>query len=438
MDAGGSTAPPGRREELAARLGCSACRMRGKEVSMADNRGVAYMGPGHVEVQNIDFPTFELQDGPGVNPGNVGRPLPHAAILKVVSTNICGSDQHMVRGRTTAPAGLILGHEITGEVIEVGPGVEYIKEGDLVSVPFNIACGRCRNCKEGNTGVCENVNPDRPGSAYGYVDMGGWVGGQAEYVLVPYADWNLLKFPDKDQAMEKILDLTMLSDIFPTGYHGCYTAGVTSGSTVYIAGGGPVGLAAAHSAQLLGAAVVIVGDLIPERLEQARSFGCEAIDVSKGEPKDQIEQILGVPEVDAAVDAVGFEARGHGADADHEAPATVLNSLMGLTRAAGKLGIPGLYVTGDPGGVDEAAKVGSLSLRIGLGWAKSHGFTTGQCPVMRYHHELMQMILNDRAQIARAVNATIITLDEAPNGYKDFDQGAAKKFVFNPNGLIKA
>ncbi|MGH2988375.1 MAG: zinc-binding dehydrogenase, partial [Solirubrobacterales bacterium] len=282
-----------------------------------------------------------------------------------------------------------------------------------------------------------NVNPDRPGSAYGYVDMGGWVGGQAEYVLVPYADWNLLKFPDKDQAMEKILDLTMLSDIFPTGYHGCYTAGVTSGSTVYIAGAGPVGLAAAHSAQLLGAAVVIVGDLIPERLEQARSFGCEAIDVSKGEPKDQIEQILGVPEVDAAVDAVGFEARGHGTDADHEAPATVLNSLMDLTSAAGKLGIPGLYVTGDPGGVDDEAKVGSLSIRIGLGWAKSHSFTTGQCPVMRYHHGLMQMILNDRAQIAKAVNATIITLDQAPDGYKDFDQGAAKKYVFNPNGLIK-
>ena len=404
---------------------------------MAENRGVAYMGPRHVEVQNIDFPTLELKDGPGVNPATVGRKLPHGAILRIVSTNICGSDQHMVRGRTTAPEGLILGHEITGEVIETGPGVEFIKEGDLCSVPFNIACGRCRMCKTGNTGVCLNVNPARPGAAYGYVDMGGWVGGQAEYVTVPYADWNLLKFPDKDQAMEKILDLTMLSDIFPTGYHGCYTAGVTSGSTVYIAGGGPVGLAAAHSAQLLGAAVVIVGDMIPERLEQARSFGCEAIDVSKGEPKDQIEQILGVPEVDAAVDAVGFEARGHGSDADHEAPATVLNSLMDLTRAAGKLGIPGLYVTGDPGGVDEAAKVGSLSIRIGLGWAKSHSFTTGQCPVMRYHHGLMQMILNDRAQIAKAVNATIISLDEASQGYEDFDQGAAKKFVFNPHGLIK-
>jgi glutathione-independent formaldehyde dehydrogenase len=405
---------------------------------MADNRGVAYIEPGKVEVHDIDFPTFELKDGPGVNPANVGRKTPHGAILRIVSTNICGSDQHMVRGRTTAPSGLILGHEITGEVIETGPGVEFIEVGDLCSVPFNIACGRCRNCKEGNTGVCLNVNPDRPGSAYGYVDMGGWVGGQAEYVMVPYADWNLLKFPDKDQAMEKILDLTMLSDIFPTGFHGVYTAGVGPGSTVYVAGAGPVGLAAAYSAQLLGAAVVIVGDRIPERLEQARSFGCETVDITKGDPKDQIEQILGVPEVDAACDAVGFEARGHGADAGEEAPATVLNSVMDVTRAAGKLGIPGLYVTGDPGAVDDAAKEGSLSIRIGLGWAKSHTITTGQCPVMRYHRGLMQMILKDRAHIADAVNATVITLDEAPHGYRDFDSGAAKKFVLNPNGLIPA
>jgi glutathione-independent formaldehyde dehydrogenase len=396
------------------------------------------MGTGKVEVQNIDFPGLELKDGPGVNPHNVGRQLPHGAIVKIVSTNICGSDQHMVRGRTTAPEGLILGHEITGEVIETGPGVEFIQEGDLCSVPFNIACGRCRMCKSGNTGVCLNVNPDRPGSAYGYVDMGGWVGGQAEYVTVPYADWNLLKFPDKEQAMEKILDLTMLSDIFPTGFHGAYTAGVGPGSTCYVAGAGPVGLAAAHSAQLLGAAVVIVGDMIPERLEQAKSFGCETVDISKGEPKDQIEEILGVPEVDAAVDAVGFEARGHGSDSDHEAPATVLNSIMDITSAAGKLGIPGLYVTGDPGAADEAAQKGSLSIRIGLGWAKSQSFTTGQCPVMKYHHGLMQMILNDRAQIAKAVNATVISLDEAPDGYADFDKGAAKKFVLNPHGLIKA
>ncbi|MBP2437496.1 glutathione-independent formaldehyde dehydrogenase [Microbacterium amylolyticum] len=251
---------------------------------------VSYAGPGKVEVIDTPYPEFELKDGPGVNPANIGRKAHHGVILRTIATNICGSDQHMVRGRTTAPEGLVLGHEITGEVVEVGRDVEFLKVGDVVSVPFNISCGRCRNCKARQTGICLNVNPDRPGLAYGYVDMGGWVGGQAEYVLVPYADWNALKFPDRDQAMEKILDLTMLSDIFPTGFHGVVGAGVTVGSTVYVAGAGPVGIAAATSALLLGAATVIVADLNADRLAQARSFGCETVDVSLGDPQDQIEQ----------------------------------------------------------------------------------------------------------------------------------------------------
>src|SRR3989441_7583849 len=252
---------------------------------MPGNRCVVYVEPGEVTVETIDYPKLELPEQ--------NRKCDHGVILKIVATNICGSDQHMVRGRTTAPKGQTLGHEITGEVIELGRDVEFIKKGDLVSVPFNIACGRCRMCKAGNTGVCLNVNPARPGAAYGYVDMGGWVGGQAEYVLVPYADWNLLKFPDKDQAMAKIKDLTMLSDIFPTGYHGAYTAGVTTGSTVYVAGAGPVGLACAASCHLLGAAVVIVGDMIQERLAQAKSFGCEVVDLRKDATlAQQIEQIL--------------------------------------------------------------------------------------------------------------------------------------------------
>ena len=396
---------------------------------MTGNRCVVYMGPGKVEIHDIGFPELALPEQ--------NRKCEHGVILRVVSTNICGSDQHMVRGRTTAPHGQTLGHEITGEVIEAGRDVEFIKVGDLVSVPFNIACGRCRMCKEGKTGVCLNVNPARPGAAYGYVDMGGWKGGQAEYVMVPYADFNLLKFPDRDQAMEKIRDLTMLSDIFPTGYHGAVTAGVTTGSTVYIAGAGPVGLACAASAQLLGAAVVIVGDLIPERLAQARSFGCEAIDLTKGPLVDQIAQILGEPLVDAAVDCVGFEARGHGTGAG-EAPATVLNDVMTVARAGASIGIPGLYVTGDPGGVDANAKIGQLGIRIGLGWAKSHSFTTGQCPVMRYHRQLMMAILNDKIQIAKAVNATVISLDDAPQGYKDFDKGAARKYVLDPHHMVPA
>lgn len=398
---------------------------------MASNRGVAYVGPGTVEVQTIDFPKLELDEQ--------NRKCEHGVILKIVCTNICGSDQHMVRGRTTAPSGLILGHEITGEVIEAGRDVEFIKVGDLVSVPFNIACGRCRNCKEGKTGICLNVNPARPGAAYGYVDMGGWIGGQAEYVLCPYADFNLLKFPDRDRAMEKIADLTCLSDIFPTGFHGAYTAGVGPGSTVYIAGAGPVGLASAHSSQLLGAAVVIVGDRVPERLAQAQSFGCETVDISKDATiAEQIDDILGVPEVDSAVDCVGFEARGGGQASEGEVPAQVLNDVMQVVRAGGDIGIPGLYVTEDPGGVDEAARFGNLSIRIGLGWAKSCSFTTGQCPVLRYNRQLMMAILHDKVQIAKAVNVTMITLDEAPQGYKDFDQGAARKYVIDPHGLAKA
>ncbi|MEA2580115.1 MAG: glutathione-independent formaldehyde dehydrogenase [Actinomycetota bacterium] len=394
---------------------------------MADNRGVAYIKPGVVELQAIEYPKLAL--------GN--RKCEHGVILKTVATNICGSDQHMVRGRTTAPEGLILGHEITGEVVEKGRDVEFVDVGDIVSVPFNIACGRCRNCKEGKTGVCLNVNPARPGAAYGYVDMGGWIGGQAEYVMVPYADWNVLRFPDKDQAMAKIKDLALLSDIFPTGYHGAVTAGVGPGSTVYIAGAGPVGLASATGAQLLGAAVVIVGDMIDQRLAQARSFGCETVDLKKDIPlPDQIEAILGVPEVDSAVDCVGFEAKGHGGDSGVEKPATVLNSAMEITRAGGAIGIPGLYVTGDPGGVDDNAKIGQLGIRIGLGWAKSHVFTTGQCPVMKYNRALMMAILHDKVSPAKNVNVETITLDDAPRGYADFDSGAAKKFVIDPHGVI--
>ncbi|MCK9511250.1 MAG: formaldehyde dehydrogenase, glutathione-independent [Pigmentiphaga sp.] len=397
---------------------------------MASNRGVVYVGPGKVEVQPIDYPKL-------VDPR--GRTAEHGVILRVVSTNICGSDQHMVRGRTTAPAGLVLGHEITGEVIEAGRDVQNLKIGDLVSVPFNVACGRCRTCLERNTGVCLTVNPSRAGGAYGYVDMGGWIGGQAEYVMVPYADFNLLKFPDRDQAMEKIRDLTCLSDILPTGFHGAVTAGVGPGSTVYVAGAGPVGLAAAASARLLGAAVVIVGDVNPVRLEHPKKLGYQVVDLSQDASLgDQIAQILGTPEIDCAVDAVGFEARGHGHDgAQHEAPATVLNSLMEITRPAGGIGIPGLYVTEDPGAVDDAAKKGSLSIRFGLGWAKSHSFFTGQTPVLKYNRALMQAILWDRINIAETVGVEIIGLDEAPKGYEAFDQGAPRKFVIDPHGMIR-
>lgn len=392
---------------------------------MSSNKGVVYLGPGKVEVQSIPDPTFTA-------PG--GRRIDHAVILKVLSTNICGSDQHMVRGRTTAPAGLVLGHEITGEIIEKGSDVEMLEVGDIVSVPFNVACGRCRTCKSQDTGVCLTVNPARAGGAYGYVDMGGWIGGQARYVMVPYADFNLLKLPDRDRAMAKIRDLTMLSDILPTGFHGAVRAGVGVGSVVYVAGAGPVGLAAAASARILGAAVVMIGDFNKERLAHASKVGFEAVDLSKSDRLgDLIAQITGSNEVDAAIDAVGFEARGH---AGGEQPAVVLNQMMEITRAAGSIGIPGLYVTEDPGAVDAAAKHGNLSLRFGLGWAKAQSFHTGQTPVLKYNRQLMMAILHDRLPIADIVNAKVISLEDAPQGYEIFDKGAAEKFVIDPHGQI--
>jgi len=392
---------------------------------MSSNRGVVYVKPGVVEVQDIADPKFEDPRG---------RKITHGVILKVLSTNICGSDQHMVRGRTSAPAGIVLGHEITGEVIEKGTDVEFLDIGDIVSVPFNVACGRCRTCRNGDTNVCMTVNPGLPGGAYGYVDMGGWVGGQARYVMVPYADFNLLKLRDRDRVLAKIRDLTMLTDILPTGFHAAVRAGVGVGSTVYVAGCGPVGLAAAASARILGAAVVMIGDTNKIRLAHAKEVGFEPIDLGAGDRLgDLIEHVIGEPVVDSFIDAVGFEAKGHGGS---EQPAIVLNQAMDVTRYAGSIGIPGLYVTADPGSHDAQAAKGTLSLRFGLGWSKAHSFHTGQTPTLRYIRQLMQAILHDRLPIAKIVNAQVIPLEEAASGYAEFDKGAAIKFVLDPHGQI--
>ncbi len=392
---------------------------------MSKNRGVVYIKPGVVEVQDIADPKFEDPRGRKIN---------HAVILKIVSTNICGSDQHMVRGRTSAPAGLVLGHEITGEVIEKGSDVEFLNVGDIVSVPFNVACGRCRTCHEGNTGVCLTVNPGLPGGAYGYVDMGGWIGGQARFVMTPYADFNLLKFPDRDQALAKIRDLTMLTDILPTGFHAAVRAQVGVGSTVYIAGCGPVGLAAAASARILGAAVVMIGDTNKDRLAHAKKVGFEPIDLNAHDRLGElVEAVVGEPFVDSFIDAVGFEAKGHDGA---EQPAVVLNQAMDVTRYAGSIGIPGLYVTKDPGSHDEQSAKGALSLNFGLGWSKAQSFHTGQTPTLRYNRQLMQAILHGRIPIADIVNAQVISLEDAPRGYADFDKGAAKKFILDPHGTV--
>lgn len=393
------------------------------------NRGVVYQGPGIVTVENIPFPKL-YHDGQN-------RPCPHGAIIKCIATNICGSDQHMVHGRTTASTGMILGHEITGEVIQVGPEVEFIKVGDIVSVPFNIACGKCFNCKGGLTNICLNVNPKQPGGIYGYVDMGGWVGGQAEYVMTPYADFNLLKLPPKEKSLPKIKDLALLSDVLPTGFHGAVTAGVQAGSTVYVAGAGPIGLACAASCFLLGAACVIVGDQNEERLQQARKFGCKTANLSSKVPlADQVYEILGEKEVDAAVECVGYEAYGCGHCHTQNVPNQAINDVMEITKAGGGVGVPGFYAPEDPGAPNEDARYGKHTLKFATGWNKGLTIANGQCPVMKYHKPLLNAIMHDRLDIAKAVNVTVISLDDAPQGYKDFDSGVAKKFVIDPHGMI--
>src|SRR5258708_6933492 len=256
--------------------------------------------------------------------------------------------------------------------------------------------------------------------------------------MVPSANFNLLKFPDRARAMEKIRDLPCLSDILPTGFHGAVTAKVGVGSTVYVAGAGPVGLAAAASARILGAAAVLIGDMNKERLAHAQKVGFQAIDPTRHDPlRALLSDGLGRPRVDSAIDCVGFEAKAQGTDGKViEAPAVVLNSLMEITRAAGAIGIPGLYVTDDPGAKEQAAKHGNLSLRLGLGWAKSHALHTGQTPVLKYNRQLMQAILWDRLPIAEIVNVKVISLEQAPDGYKSFDAGVASKFVIDPHGQL--
>jgi len=396
---------------------------------VASNRALAYMGPRKVEVTTLDYPKL-------VGPG--GRKCDHGAILKLIVTNICGSDQHIYRGRFPAPKGMVMGHEMTGEVVEVGRDVEFIHTGDICSVPFNVSCGRCRNCMERHTDVCMNVNDQGIDcGAYGF-NLGGWQGGQADYLMVPYADWNLLRFPDRDQAMAKIKDLTFLSDILPTGFHGCVVAGVSTGSTVYIAGAGPVGRAAAAGARLLGASCIIVGDTDQGRLEVVKKAGYEIVDLSKSTPlPDQIEEILGHREVDCGVDCVGFEAHGHGPGAEDD-PVAVLNGLLEIVRAGGGMGIPGIYTAGDAEAKTEAVKKGTYGLDFGKAWIKSPSLTAGQCPVKKYNRNLMMAILWDRMPyLSEVMNVEVVSLDQAPEAYRLFDEGSPKKYLIDPHGSLK-
>jgi glutathione-independent formaldehyde dehydrogenase len=364
-------------------------------------RAVVYKKPFEVAVEDVPDPRIEH---------------PNDVIVRVDTTAICGSDLHMYEGRTAARPGLVFGHENLGTVEDTGPGVVTLQAGDRVVMPFNVACGFCKNCVSGATGFCLTVNPGFAGGAYGYVAMGPYPGGQAEHLRVPFADFNCLKLPP---GPEQDADFVLLADIFPTGYHGCELAGVSPGETVAVYGAGPVGLMAAYSALLRGAARVFVVDDVPERLRKAGEIGAVPVNFRDGDPAEQIRDLLGGEGTDAGVDAVGYQA--HARNDDREEPALVLNALVDTVRATGRLGVPGLYVPADPGGVSPDASRGMLLLSVGRLFEKGLRMGTGQCNVKRYNRQLRDMIIAGRARPSFVVSHEL-PLDQAPAAYQKFDQ----------------
>ena len=370
-------------------------------------KAVVYKGPFEVAVENVPDPEIKH---------------PNDVIVKITSSCICGSDLHMYEGRTAAQAGIVFGHENMGLIQEVGPAVRTLKKGDRVVMPFNVACGFCKNCQRGFTGFCNTVNPGFAGGAYGYVAMGPWVGGQAEYLQVPFADFNCLPLPT---GTEWESDFAMLADIFPTGYHGAELADVSPGESVAVFGAGPVGLMAAYSCMIRGAAEVYVIDHVKERLDKAAEIGGIPIDFDKGDPVQQIKDRRDGQGVDKGIDAVGYQAANAGSSAaggeQDEAPNIVLNQIIDVVNPTGALGIPGLYVPTDPGGVDEGSKRGALSINFGRLFEKGLRLGTGQCNVKKYNAYLRDMIISGRATPSFVVSHSV-SLDEAPGAYKKFDQ----------------
>jgi glutathione-independent formaldehyde dehydrogenase len=341
---------------------------------------------------------------------------PTDALIRVTTTNICGSDLHMYEGRSPVEQGKILGHENMGIVEEVGSAVTRIRRGDRVSVPFNIACGTCRNCVHGWTSFCLRTNPTEgmDGAAYGYANMGPYDGGQAELLRVPYADFNLLQLPAGDEHEN---DFTMLSDIFPTGWHGTELAGLQPGDEVVVYGAGPVGLMAAHSAMIRGAARVFVVDKEPDRLELARSIGATALDFSAGDPVEQVLDATDGMGADCGVEAVGYQAHD---PTGQEHPELVLDNLVASVRTTGGIGVVGVYVPQDPGAANEAAQQGRVSFDYGTFFTKGQRMGTGQCPVMRYNRQLRDLIVEGRARPSFIVSHEL-PLEQAPEGYARFD-----------------
>ncbi|MFB6079097.1 MAG: glutathione-independent formaldehyde dehydrogenase [Halarchaeum sp.] len=377
-------------------------------------KGVVYKGEHEVAVEDVDEPAIQE---------------PTDAILDITTTAICGSDLHMYEGRTAAEPGIVFGHENMGVIEEVGEGVSDLEVGDRVVVPFNVACGHCKNCEEGKTGFCTNVNPSGgvpAGGAYGYVGMGPYQGGQAEKLRIPFADFNALKLPG-EPGDENEASFALLADIFPTGWHGTELADLQPGESVAIFGAGPVGLMAAYSAKIKGASEIYVVDRVPSRLDLAADHaGATPINFEEGDPVEQIVDDFGA-EVDKGVDAVGYQALDPDTDPGSDAydparenPAGVLNDLIRAVKPKGQLGIIGLYVPSDPGAPDEMAGQGRLGIDFGKLFEKGQKLGTGQCDVKKYNRYLRDLIVHDAADPSFVVTHEA-GLDEAPELYERFD-----------------
>ncbi|UED87171.1 glutathione-independent formaldehyde dehydrogenase [Streptomyces profundus] len=365
-------------------------------------KAVVYQEPYSVTVE--DVPDARIED-------------PNDVVIRVTTSAICGSDLHMYEGRTGAESGIVFGHENMGVVQEVGPGVARIKKGDRVVLPFNVGCGFCKNCLAGKTGFCLTVNEGFAGGAYGYVSMGPYRGGQAEYLRVPFADFNCLTLPPGEEHED---DFALLADIFPTGYHATELADVSPGETVSVFGAGPVGLMAAYSALLRGASKVFVVDRQADRLALAERIGAIPIDYSKADAAAQIKDQTGGEGTDKGIDAVGYQATVKEGD---EQPAIVLNTLIDSVRPTGALGVVGLYVPEDPGGPSESAQHGQLLVKIGKFFEKGLRMGSGQANVKAYNRQLRDLIIAGRATPSFVVSHRL-PLAQAPEAYDRFDKRA--------------
>ena len=364
-------------------------------------KALVYYGPYDVRVAEMPDAVIEQ---------------PTDVLVKITSTNICGSDLHMYEGRTDMESGKILGHENLGEVVEVGKAVANIKVGDMVCLPFNIGCGHCKNCEKGFTGFCLTMNPGTAGAAYGFAGMGPYSGGQAEYLRVPYGDFNCLKLPE--DAIEKENDYVMLSDIFPTGYHATELAGVKPGESVVIYGAGPVGLMAAHSAAIKGAAKIMVVDNQKDRLKLAEDLGAIAIDFSKGSAVEQVLELTEGLGADRGCECVGYQCCDkHGEEHSN----ATMNDLVKAVKATGSIGVVGVFVMKDPKSKETLHKKGHMDFDFGSFWMKGQRMATGQANVKSYNRELCALISAGKAKPSSIISHEI-SLEEAPEAYKHFDK----------------